>query len=155
MIEIQDLKGKNQLEIIDLIIEQKSELIEIYVPKSTALFFSERAAVAKDYVSLAYAGHLLNKACKSLSYNKVGPELHQSVLFSVEINDDIESFAKALFEISFGYVNSNEDAKYRFDDVKDDEDFDILADQYIADVQAGIIQPVCKYFCEVAIEFLD
>ncbi len=111
MIEIQDLEGKVKSGIIDLLLEQESNSFEIYIPKSTQLSFSERDAIAIDYNKLAYAGLLLNEISENFNYEKVAPEFHESVLFTVQTNN-IEGLAKALLEISFGYVNDEEDEFY-------------------------------------------
>lgn len=153
MIEIQDLQGKTKSEIIDLILEQGSNSFEIYVPKSTQLYFSEKEAIAIDYNNLAYAGHLLKEISDSFNYEEVSPEDHESVLFDIETSN-LEGLAEALFEISFGYVNDEEDEVYQ--DIEDDCEFNMNADQYLSDVAEGKINEVaCPYFCEIAQQFFD
>jgi len=149
MIEIQDLEGKVISEIIDMILEQKSTAFEIYIPKTNSL---QRREVAIDYHKLAYVGHLLKEVSKRYNYEKVKPGDFESVLFSVETTD-IEGLAKALFEISFGFVNDEEDDICENLDEDVNVMFDMYADQYLADVQKGEIEPACKYFCDIAIEF--
>ncbi|WP_346862440.1 hypothetical protein [uncultured Draconibacterium sp.] len=148
MIDIQDLEGKIIPEIIDLILEQKSNAFEIYIPKSTALFSSGREAIAIDYNKLAYAGHILQEISYNFSFERVGPDVHKSVLFNVETND-IEGLAKVLLEISFGYVNDCDDDLY--EDIT--FDFDMYAEQYLSDVQSGKLAPCCKYYSDIAVEF--
>ena len=152
MIEIQDIEGKVISEIIDIILEQKSTTFEIYVPKSSVMFSSERREIAIDYNKLAYAGHLLKVVSKSFSYVKVKPGDFESVLFNVETTD-IEGLAKTLFEISFGYVNDEEGEIC--DNLAEDVNvmFDMFADQYLADVKNGKVEPACKYFCDIAFEY--
>jgi hypothetical protein len=151
MIEIQDLEGKVKSEIIDLLLEQESNSFEIYIPKSTQLNFSESDAIAIDYNKLAYAGHLLKEISKAFNYEKVAPEFHESVLFNVQTND-IEGLAKALFEISFGYVNDEE----VYQDIEEDFEFWMNADQYLSDVNEGKIKDVaCPYFCQIAQKFFE
>ncbi len=152
MIEIQDLKGKVKSEIIELLLEQESNTFEIYITKNSQLYFSERDAIAIDYNKLAYAGHLLKEISDNFSYEKVLPEFHESVLFTVETNN-IDGLAKTLFEISFGYVNDEEDEIYENIDSDINIEFWMYADQYLADVISDKIKPVCKYFCDTAIDF--
>jgi len=152
MIEIQELEGKVMSEIIDMILEQKSTSFEIYIPKSSVMFFSERREIAIEYNKLAYAGHLLKELSISFNYKEVKPEDLESVLFNVETTD-IEGLAKVLFEISFGYVNDEEDDIYENLDTDINIMFDMNADQYLADVRDGKIKPACNFFCEIAEEF--
>ena len=149
MIEIKDLEGKVISEIIDMLLEQDSNAFEVYIPKSNSL---QRIEIAIDYNKLAYAGHLLKAISKSFNYKKVSPYNFESVLFNVETTN-IDGLAKVLFEISFGYVNDEEDDLYEDLDTDIDIMFDMNADQYLADVRDGKIKPACKFFYDIAEEF--
>src|ERR1700722_16498215 len=111
MIEMQALAGLDREGIVNLLLEQKEQPFEIYVPKETQRFFSERSAIASDYANLAYAGQRLFEVAKSFTYEKVPPDLHESVLFEVA-TENITGLAQALLDVSYGYVNDHEDEDF-------------------------------------------
>lgn len=154
MIEIQELEGRSKSEITDLIKGQESNNYEIYVPKSTQLLFSETLAIAIDYNKLAYSGHLLSAVSDDFKFAEVPPQEHESVLFNIK-TDNIGGLTDALFEISFGYVNSEENEVYK--DVESDVNTEFLmwADQYLSDVEEGKVKAACPYFCQIARQFFD
>jgi len=153
MIEIQDIEGKTKLEIIDLILEQESNSFEICIPKSTVLFSSATEEIAIDYNKLAFAGHLLKNVSTKFQYEEVPPEAHESIEFNIETSN-IDALSSVLLEISFGYVNDQEEEVYQ--DIEEDCEFGINADQYLSDVNKGRIKDVaCPYFCQIAQQFFN
>ncbi len=142
MIEIQDLRDLNIEDIINLILDEKTQPFEIYVPKSTQRYFSDSRAIWLDYVYLAYSGQLLNDICDEFSYDEVSPEEHTSVRFSIR-TANIKKLAETLLYISYGYVNDSEDEEFSCTE---------HADDYIACVENGEITPACPYFIEICNE---
>ena len=153
MIEIQDLQGKTKSEIINLILDQESNSFEIYIPKSTMLYSSSKEDIAIDYNKLAFAGHIIKNVSIKFQYEEVPPEEHESVEFKIETSN-IEALSSALLEISFGYVNDEEEEVY--ENIEEDFDFWMNADQYLSDVIDNKIQDVaCPYFCQIAQDFFN
>lgn len=145
MIEIQQLYELNLEQVIDLLLEEGTQPFEIYIPKETQLYFSDRAAISADYCDLAYAGQLLYDISEEFDYEEVSPELHESVCFTIKVKD-IEKLAVSLLEISYGYVN----------DHPDDEDYSFveLSSNYLYEIEQGKIHKVaCQYFVDICKEF--
>ena len=143
MIEIQDLEGLDKEGIINLILKQKSQEIDFYIYKDTQQFFSENMDIAIDYANLAYSGQLLYDITDKFEYEEVSPVMGGDVLFKIKYKN-IEDLANVLLEISYGYVN----------DEDDESNFPELASSYIDDAAEGLIPKVaCPYFVEVYKEF--
>lgn len=144
MIEIQDLKELNKQEILDLLLDEKSNGFDIYIPKETQEFFSDREEISMDYAQLAYSGQLLFNNAKEFSYVHVPPALHESVLFKVTY-DDLNKLAEILLQISNGYFNDEED---------EENNYTVMTWDYLDDVDEGKIKNVaCPYFIEISKEF--
>lgn len=138
MIEIQDIIDKNERDIIDLLLDEKEQPFEIYVPKSTVLFGSTSSDIADDYAMLAFAGQKLSEVAEEFDYNYVSPSDHESVLFEVTTKD-IQSLAKAILYISYGYNNESDgDEVFYLDEVYD----------FIEKVNSGEVNPICEDFIE-------
>lgn len=145
MIEIQNLRDLTHEDVVNLLLEQKKQPFEIYVPKETQLYNSDREAISDDYAMLAYSGHLLSRVADKFEYEEVQPHDHDSVLFEIETKN-IENLANTLLHISYGYVN----------DHPDDTDFSYIseASDYLFEVEEGIIKDIaCPYFVELTKEF--
>jgi hypothetical protein len=71
MIEIQEIKNVTTEDIINLLLDEKKQPFEIYVPKSTQLGFSSNENITDDYAMLAFAGQKLSEAANDFSYNYV------------------------------------------------------------------------------------
>jgi hypothetical protein len=145
MIELQQLLNLNLEQVVNLLLEQKTQPFEIYIPKETQLFNSDREAISIDYCNLAYAGQLLFDASDEFKYEEVSPDLHESVCFTISAKD-FEKLAVALLEISYGYVNDHpEDEEYSFD---------MEVAEYMYEVKQGKIKKIaCPYFVEISKEF--
>ena len=138
MIEIQDIRTNSVDDIINRLLDEKTQPFEIYVPKSTQLFASTYEDIANDYAMLAFAGQKLNEIADEFSYYYVSPSDHESILFEVKTND-INQLAKAILFLSFGYSNEPQDEEIiYFDDVYD----------FIEKVDTGEIIPACPDFIE-------
>lgn len=144
MIEIQELKEKHLEDVLNLLLKEEQPF-EIYVPKETQIYNSEREAISMDYAALSYSGHLLSQVSEEFEYETVSPGKHESVLFRVTTSD-IESLASTMLYISYGYVNDHpEDAQFSYGEE---------AANYLYEVeQGGIGQVACPYFVEVSREF--
>jgi hypothetical protein len=144
MIEIQELAGLDREGIINLLLEQQEQPFDIYVPKETQRYFSEREAICSDYANLAYAGQWLFEVANSFAYDEISPDDHESVLFQIT-TENIDGLAAVLLDISFGYVNDHEDEEFSYFE---------LVEAFIDDVQGSKIEPACPYFIEIFNEFL-
>lgn len=138
MIELQNIRTNNIDNIINLLLDEKKQPFEIYVPKSTQLNFSISEDIANEYAMLAYAGQKLSEGMDEFSYDYVSPSDHKSVLFEIKTNN-IEQLAETIFNLSYGYNNEPEGEEiYYFDDVYD----------FIEKVLKKEIIPVCSDFME-------
>jgi hypothetical protein len=138
MIEIQEIKNVITEDIINLLLDEKEQPFEIYVPKSTQQSFSSYENIADDYAMLAFAGQKLSEVANDFSYNYVSPVNHESILFEIKTND-IKQLAEVILFISYGYSNESEDEDiYYLDEVYD----------FIEKVNTGEIIPSCPDFIE-------
>lgn len=146
MIEIEKITGMDQEDIINLLLDQKEQPFNIYVPKSTLLNYSTNEDIAQDYAILAYAGQILNNVSDKLDYNYVPVTQHSSILFKVSAKD-INKLAGSILELSYGYNN----------DPEDEEDFIYSENvyQFIEDVKTGKINAICKDFISIYHEYND
>ena len=138
MIEIQNIRNATIDDVVNLLLEERTQLFEIHIPKSTKLFASLNEDIANDYAMLAFAGQKLNEVADEFLYNYISPSEHYSILFEIRTKD-IKQLAGAILFISYGYNNEPEGEKiYYLDQVYD----------FIEKVEAGIITPVCPDFIE-------
>lgn len=143
MIQIQDIKSVLIEEIVNLLLDEKVQPFEVYVPKSTQLFASTYRNIADDYAMLAFAGYKLNEVADEFSYSYISPANHDSVLFELKANN-IEQLAETLLYISYGYGNEPQDEEVSYlDDVYD----------FIEEVSKGRIMPVCSDFIEDCLKY--
>ena len=84
MIEIQQLEGLDLEQTLNLLLEEKSQPFEIYIPKNTQQYFSENDSISVDYANLAYSGQLLFEVSDSFEYERVSSDKHESVLFKIK-----------------------------------------------------------------------
>lgn len=137
MIEIQNIIDKDEKEIINLLLNEKEQPFEIYIPKSTKLYFSESSEIANDYAMLAYAGQRLSEVAQEFDYWYVSPVDHKSVLFEITAKD-IELLANTILYLSDGYNNPSEDGFSYIDEVY----------SFIEKVKSKEIIPICPDFIE-------
>lgn len=138
MIELQDIRTNSVDDIINLLLEEEQQPFEIYVPKSTQLYFSTSEDIANDYAMLAYAGQKLNEIADEFSYDYVSPSNHESVLFEIKTNN-VKQLAETILNLSYGYSNDpGEEEIYYLDDMYD----------FIEKVMAKEVSPVCPDFIE-------
>jgi hypothetical protein len=144
MIEIQKIENVTTEDITNLLLNEKEQPFEIYVPKSTLLFSSSSEEIAIDYAMLAFAGQKLSEVADKFSYNYVPPAYHDSVLFKVETNK-IKQLSEIILFISYGYNN----------DAPEDEEMDYPTevDDFIDQVNAGKIFPACPDFIKDSQEY--
>lgn len=136
MIEIQNIQNARAEDILNLLLAEKGQPFEIYVPKSTQLCFRPMKSIADDYAMLAFAGQKLSEAADEFSYSYISPVEHESILFEIKTND-IKQLAEAILLITYGYNNAPEDEEiYYLDEVYD----------FIDGVNKGEIIPVCPDF---------
>ncbi len=145
MIEIQDLQNLTKEAIIDLLLEEGSQSIEVYVPKSTQLFSSTKENIAIDYAYLAFAGQKLFEASADFLYEKVPVTTHESVEFSITYAD-ITKLADTLLLISYGYGNAPDDEEFSYNE---------FVEEFISDVESDTITPACEYFFDIYTEYIN
>ena len=151
MIEIRDLEGKVKSDVIDFLVEKRSTSFEIYIPKTTQKYFSENEAIAFDYAQLAYSGQLLKEVSDEFAYEKVPPELNESVLFKIETKK-LDELAVVLLKISFGYVNDCDDEMY--EDTEVACEFSEEVGQFLYEIEMKQIIPICEYFHQIYLEYI-
>jgi len=144
MIEIQNIERTTIDGIINLLLDEKKQPFDIYIPKSTLLYHSTSEDIANDYATLAYIGQKLSEVSESFSYDYVSPHVHESVLFQVETTNFV-GLAEVILELSYEYNNESEDTEesYFLDDVY----------QFIDDVENNKITPACQDFLDTYYEF--
>ena len=145
MIEIQDLSGLTIKEIRELILGQKEQEIEVYIPKETQKYFSTSSDIAIDYLHAAFAGQKLFELTKEITYHIMSTEAHESILFKLKCSDSDE-LASVLLDISYLYVNDHPDPEY------------IAAEEvqcFLDDVKSKKIIPACPDFIEIYEEYLE
>lgn len=145
MIDIAELSETALEDIKDIIEDENSTEYEIYVPKSTQLFSSEKSAIAYDYAYAAYSGQLLATIALSFEYEYVGPEVHASIGFTVKVNDK-EALAGTILKISYLYVNDHENPEY---------DPNEEVNLFLEKVQNDEIAPACPDFVELFFEYIE
>lgn len=146
MIEIQNIVEMTEEDILNLLLAEKEQPFEIYVPKSTQLYSSTNRDIAIDYAMLAYSGQLLKDASNKFEYDSVSVENHGSVLFEVWA-EDIPKLSEAILEISIGYNNEHEDY--------DDFYFHENVEQFLDDSNNNQIIPACPDFVEIYNEYIE
>jgi hypothetical protein len=144
MIEIEQLRGLEVERVIDLLLEQKIQPFEIYIPKETSLYNNERTDISVDYLHLAFAGQRLSEASQEFKYHIVYPQDHESVLFEIKTNN-LEGLSEALLDISFGYVNDHEDDSY----------FPEMVSGFEGDIEQKDYKIACPEFIEIYREFMN
>ena len=145
MIELQQLRDLDLEQVVNLLLEEKIQPFEIYVPKETQEFNSDREAISIDYANLAYCGQLLFDVSDEFEFEEISADEHESALFTIKAKD-FERLAAALLEISYGYVNDHpEDENYSFIE---------QSSNYFYEIEQGKIPRVaCQYFVDVSKEF--
>jgi hypothetical protein len=143
MIDIALLSGTTLNDILVLVEKEDTNAYEIFVPKSTQLYFSEKSSIAYDYAYAAYAGELLSSLGTNFTYEQVPPEFHESIGFTFQTNDK-QKLATTILEISYLYVNDRDDPEYL--DIED-------VNQFLEDVENGNLKPACPYLSGLFFEF--
>lgn len=146
MIEIQNIREMTEEDITNILLDQKKQSFEIYIPKSTQLYSSANRDIAIDYAMIAYSGQLLKDASDGFEYNPVSVAEHKSVLFEISGND-IPKLAKAILEISIGYNNEHED----YDELYFHEN----VEQFLENSNNNQIIPACPDFVEIYNEYIE
>jgi len=138
MIEIQNIRTNSIDDIVDRLLDEKTQPFEIYVPKSTQTFASSNRDIANDYAMLAYAGQKLNDVADDFTYYYVSPSAHESVLFEIKTSN-IKQLAETILHISYGYGND-----------PDGDEIDYLDDIYdfIEKAVTGKVAPICPDFVD-------
>jgi hypothetical protein len=145
MIEVQEIKNLTTEDIVTLLLNEKEQPFEIYVPKSTQLFASTNEDIATDYAMLAFAGQKLDEVADEFSYDYVSPINHDSVLFEIKTND-IKQLSEIILFISNGYNNDPEGEEiYYLDEVYD----------YLEKIKTGDTIPVCLDFIDDYQEYYE
>lgn len=138
MIEIQNISNTTIDDLVNLLLDEKTQPFEIYVPKSTQLFASSNEDIANDYAMLAFAGQKLSEVADEFSYYYVSPSDHDSILFEIKAKD-LKPLAETILFISYGYNNEPEGEEiYYLDEVYD----------FIEQVEEDKSSAVCPDFIE-------
>lgn len=137
MIELQNITNSSKVDIIDLLLDEKKQPFEIYIPKESQQYFSSNENIAFDYGRWAYAGQKLKEVSSAFEYSYVAPTEHESACFTIETKD-IQKLAEEIFEISLWYMNEFEEVEFLYDEIS----------QFIEDLANSKIEPACKDFIE-------
>lgn len=133
-------------DIVDLLLDQKKQPFEIYIPKTTQLYSSTNRDIAIDYAMIAYGGQLLKDASDNFEYDSVNIAENKNILFEIS-TDDIPKLANAILEISIGYNNEHKD----YDEIYYHES----VQQFLDDSNNNQIVPACPDFVEIYNEYID
>ncbi|WP_299122327.1 hypothetical protein [uncultured Tenacibaculum sp.] len=144
MIQIQEIKNASKEDVINLLLEEKNQPFEIFVPKETMLYHSTNQDIANDYAVLAFSGQMLKNASDSFEYDYVSPSEHLSVCFTC-VAKDFEELASAIFEISLWFFNDFEEEEFYLDE----------AYQFIDDVKKSKLEPACNDFVKDCIAYME
>lgn len=150
MIEIQKLYQKTLRDILELLKKQE-EPFQVYIPKQSVLFNSSDQDIAYDYARLCFCGQLLSENAHRVDYSEVQPHQHESILFNITAHQ-LERLARAILNISFGYVNDQDDNFY---DPEDTFEFDGHLYQFLDELEDKKIEPVCKYFYNTFLKYSE
>jgi len=145
MIDIVTLKDFSSTQISELVDSEAGEIIEVYVPKTSKLYFSERHDIAYDYILAAYAGQKLSEISFFFEYEEVPPALHESILFQIKVADK-DVLASLIMDLTYLY-DINEDPEA--DEIEQLENIS----EFEGDIETKKITPACPYFIEVWKEF--
>jgi len=144
MIDIAALKDFSISEISELI-DSEDEVIEVYVPKSSKLYFSERHDIAYDYIQAAYAGQKLSEISTFFEYEEVPPAIHENILLQIKVADK-DILSAIIMDLTYLY-DVNEDPE-----ADEFEQLEIISG-FEGDIETEKIIPACPYFIEVWKEF--
>ncbi len=145
MIDIVALKDFSSTQISELVDSEAGEIIEVHVPKTSKLYFSERQDIAYDYILAAYAGQKLSEISFFFEYEEVPPALHESILFQIKVADK-DVLALVIMDLTYLY-DINEDSEA--DEIEQLENIS----EFEGDIETKKIIPACPYFIEVWKEF--
>lgn len=154
MIDLPDLEDMNVEQIKSLLIVENSNIIEIYLPKTTQQYFNEPADIAYDYAYAAYAAQELSKVSNILEYEFAEPAEFESYMFKINFEDP-ELLAETLYEISSLYGFNEVDADGEDDDERGSDEPNIEdVNQFIYEVENGQITSVCPDIVEIYAQFI-
>lgn len=147
MIDLPKIKLFNRTEIQELIKTETDEYLELYLPRTSKQFFSEREDIAYDYAFAAYSGQLISEDAEYFEYTFSLPSEFVSYTFKIK-NFDPEALAETLYDISclYGYTGNDEDEE----NVTIEE-----VNQFLDDVEAGKITAACPELIAVFEEFTE
>ncbi len=146
MIRLEQLKGMDEEDVVNLLLEQKQQPFEIHIPKLTDNEPDPLREIADDYAFYAYAGYLLERISNFFEYTFVTPSKRDYVRFVVGCNDLVE-LAQNLLDISTGDINEPPGRNpYAFFDA---------TQRYLTGARSGKLKATCPDFIETYIKFLN
>ena len=137
------LKGLEPKDI-ELLLEDTLQ-VEVSIPKTTQLYFSSNGNISIDYAFAAFAGQKLAEASSSFEFQNLEPHERKNFLFELGVTDS-SKLANAIYQLSILFNDPDDD-----DLERDFESEDVW--NFIDEVKAGDIVPVCPYYVEVCEEY--
>jgi hypothetical protein len=153
MIDIPDLEDLDVDRIKSLLISENSNMVEIYLPKTTQQYFNEPVDIAYDYAFAAYSAQELSNVASILEYEFAEPAEFESYMFKINFNDP-GPLAETLYQISCLYGFNGIDEDNDDDESEIDEPNIEDVNQFIYEVENGQVTAVCPDIVQVYAQFI-
>jgi len=146
MIEIQSIEDSSYEDVLNIVLGEKEQPIELYLPKQTVLFSSSDENIAEDYLRISYFGQLLSEVAENLTFEVVSPSEHTSIKFVIHAKN-FAKLAQVIYAISHSFNN------YFEEDIYCDISEELLS--FEDEVLTGKLTPFCEYFFDTYKEFRE
>ncbi len=148
MIALPDLEGISREELVDILLNEKPQLLEICIYKRTVQFSTAPIEISYEYGELAYSGQRLNDTAHEFSYEEITPDVSGYVMFTVR-TDNIDQLADTILDLAYlyGYI-SHPDDNYA-------EELQQSVTDYLYQVKGGALIPACPYFIQMCNQFCE
>jgi len=153
MIDLPDLEDLDVDKIKSLLTSENSNIVEIYLPKTTQQYFNEPVDIAYDYAFAAYSAQELSKVSSILEYEFAEPAEFESYRFKIDFNNS-GPLAETLYQISclYGFNGVDEDNDDGENEIEEPNIEDV--NQFIYEVENGQVTAVCPDIVQVYIQFV-
>lgn len=153
MIDLPDLEDMDVDQIRSLLTSENSNIVEIYLPKTTQQYFNEPVDIAYDYAFAAYSAQELSKVSNILEYEFAEPTDFESYMFKINFKNP-QPLAETLYQISclYGFNGIDEDNDDDESEIEDPNIEDV--NQFIYEVENGQVAAACPDIVQVFTQFI-